>query len=111
NPPREPSPHPQQPQAHAKHHLPALVVLSVCASAAAAQTAPPSGPPSSPPPTTPTGNAAGAPAAADPLGASVRPRSRSDRLTEADIAAATVTSNAFDLVRRLRPGWLRNRGY
>lgn len=87
----------------------AAALLTVT-SAAAAQSSPPSTPPTSIPATTSNGNTSGAPASADPLAATTRSRGSRDRLTEAEISAATVTSNAFDLVRRLRPAWLRNRG-
>jgi hypothetical protein len=87
----------------------AAALLAV-SSVAAAQSSPSSTPPTSIPATTSGGNTAGAPASADPLAATTRSRGNRDRLTEAEISAATVTSNAFDLVRRLRPAWLRNRG-
>jgi hypothetical protein len=40
----------------------------------------------------------------------VRPRYRREQLTEQEIAASPITTHALDLVRRLRPEWLRNRG-
>ena len=90
--------------------LAALLAVSGAAAAQSNPTQPSTPPPTTPPATTPS-SAPGAPAAADPLGASVRGRGSRDRLTEAEIATATGTPNAFDLVRRLRPAWLRNRGY
>jgi hypothetical protein len=90
----------------------ALALLLACGNAAA-QTPPPAPPPTSDStarPTTTSGAPAGSPAAADPMASSTRPRYRRDRLTEAEIAATTATSSALDLVRRLRPEWLRNRG-
>ena len=86
-----------------------LALLAAC-EGAAAQSAPPSAPDSNPPARTSTGAPAGAPVAADPIAKSVRPRYRRELLTEQEIAAANATSHALDLVRRLRPEWLRNRG-
>jgi hypothetical protein len=45
----------------------------------------------------------------DVLAASTRPRSARDVLTEAEIRAANA-SDAYDLVQRLRPAWLRQKG-
>jgi hypothetical protein len=87
----------------------ALFAVAV-AGAAAAQSAPPSAPDSNPPARTAAGAPAGAPAAADPIAKAVRPRYRRELLTEEEIAATNITSHALDLVRRLRPEWLRNRG-
>jgi hypothetical protein len=87
-----------------------VALLAVCRGTAAqsTQTAPPPGP--DPPARTASGAPAGAPAAADPLAKAVRPRYRRELLTEQEIAATAITTHALDLVRRLRPEWLRNRG-
>src|SRR4051794_40288905 len=91
--------------------LPAAVLALLAVSGgAAAQSAPPSAPDSNPPARTAAGAPAGAPAAADPIAKAVRPRYRRELLTEQEIAATNITSHAFDLVHRLRPEWLRNRG-
>lgn len=45
----------------------------------------------------------------DVLAASTRPRSARDVLTEAEIRAANA-ADAYDLVRRLRPAWLQQKG-
>ncbi|HEX8907503.1 MAG TPA: hypothetical protein VF771_21860 [Longimicrobiaceae bacterium] len=45
----------------------------------------------------------------DPLAAATRVRSRSDVITTREIDAAHE-NNAYELVRRLRPQWLHNRG-
>lgn len=87
----------------------AALALLLARVAAAAQTTPPAPPPSAPA-TTSTGAPAGSPVTADPAGNAVRPRYRRDQLTPDEIAATTATSSALDLVRRLRPEWLRNRG-
>jgi hypothetical protein len=87
-----------------------LALFALCGEAVAQSTPPAPPPDSNPPARTSTGAAAGAPAAPDPMASSVRPRFRRDRLTEQEIAATTITTHAFDLVRRLRPEWLRNRG-
>jgi hypothetical protein len=103
--------HPPRSIAITVRTLTILAVLLSVSGAAAAQSSPaPSSPPTSIPATTSNGNTAGAPVSADPLAATTRGRGSRDHLTEAEISAATVTSNAFDLVRRLRPAWLRNRG-
>jgi len=87
----------------------ALALLAI-SSGAAAQAAPPAAPDSNPAARTAAGAPAGAPAAADPIAKAVRPRYRREVLTEQEIAATSSTSHALDLVRRLRPEWLRNRG-
>lgn len=46
---------------------------------------------------------------AEPASAASRPRPASDLLGEAEIRQSQAT-NAYDVVARLRPGWLRNRG-
>jgi hypothetical protein len=75
----------------------------------AAQT-PPSAPAPDPdgPARTSNGGPAGSPVSADPLASSTRPRSSRDEITEQEIAATATTSDAFELVRRLRPEWLRS---
>lgn len=45
----------------------------------------------------------------DVLAASTRPRTSRDVLTEDDIKAATA-ADAYDLIQRLRPAWLRQKG-
>jgi hypothetical protein len=45
----------------------------------------------------------------DVLAASTRPRSARDVLTEGEIKAATA-ADGYDLVQRLRPNWLRQKG-
>jgi hypothetical protein len=87
----------------------AVVALFAFCGGAAAQTTP-APRDSIPPARTAAGAPAGAPAAADPIARAVRPRYRREVLTEQEIAATNVTSHALDLVRRLRPEWLRNRG-
>lgn len=86
----------------------AAVVGLTLAGTAAAQTTPT--PDSLLPARTATGAAAGAPVAPDPMAHAVRPRYRREVVTEQEIAATPATSHALDLVRRLRPEWLRNRG-
>ena len=90
-----------------------LALLAVCGGAVAQSTPATAKPPETapnPPATTATGAPAGSPVAADPIASAVRPRYRRELLTEQEIAATNVTTHAFDLVRRLRPEWLRNRG-
>jgi hypothetical protein len=89
----------------------AVLALLTVSGAGAAQSAPPSAPDSANlPARTAAGAPAGAPAAADPIAKAVRPRYRRELLTEEEIAATNITSHALDLVRRLRPEWLHNRG-
>ena len=51
-----------------------------------------------------------APAGPDSATRRDRPRFSRDQLTLAEIEQAGITTNAYDAVQRLRPGWLRNRG-
>jgi hypothetical protein len=46
----------------------------------------------------------------DNVAASSRPRSSRDVLTTEEIRAAVGASDAYSLIQKLRPGWLRVRG-
>jgi hypothetical protein len=76
----------------------AAAALALSAAGAAAQTQPAD--------TVPTAVAA---SPADPIAAVSRVRTRRDVITQEEIDA-THLSNAFDVVSRLRPQWLHNRG-
>jgi hypothetical protein len=84
----------------------AVLALLLARAETAAQTTTPPAPPA--PPAAPA--AAPAQAPADSAAPRTRTRYRNNVLTKEEIAAANIHSNAYDVVSRLRAGWMRNRG-